>query len=265
MTGYEHSQSLTILNTKVRRDAEGRYCLNDCHKAAGGEKTHQPANWLRLDQTQALIEEIGHSSEVRSDPLYVQNGGRNPGTYVAKELVYAYAMWINPAFHLTVIRAFDAMVSGAEARTARVSVAPVFRGYMSIAKAVGLDLNQAALAADRATRITTGVSPLGNLGITHLLAPQQDLLLTPRDLGARLDGKSAIAVNQMLSEAGLQEGHRDAKGRGYWEPTEKGREFAVILDTGKKHGDGTPVRQVKWNASVLDLLQAGDAGQEVLA
>jgi phage antirepressor YoqD-like protein len=105
---------LVIAGTSIRKDAEGRYCLNDLHRAAGGEKRHQPSNWLHLQQTKDLIGELtapGITGAKRIQPVSVVIGGSEQGTYVAKELVYSYAMWISPAFHLKVIRAYDAMVT----------------------------------------------------------------------------------------------------------------------------------------------------------
>lgn len=103
--------ALTILTTEIRQ-LDGLFSLNDLHKAAGADKKHQPANFIRLDTTQAMIEELC-SSEMRIIPTKTITGrGKAQGTYVCRELVYAYAMWISAKFSLVVIRAFDALHSG---------------------------------------------------------------------------------------------------------------------------------------------------------
>ena len=112
--------ALIIANTQIRQDAAGRYCLNDLHQASGGHGRHKPGNWLRLDQVRELIVEIEKPDEseealLRSEQrsaIVTLQGGFEQGTDVVKELVYAYAMWISAAFHLHVIRAYDAMVMG---------------------------------------------------------------------------------------------------------------------------------------------------------
>lgn len=103
---------LIIANTTIRQDSEGRYCLNDCHKASGMDKSKQPSNWLRLGSTKELIAEYSRSSDLRNGAVNIMQGGIEQGTYVVKELVYAYAMWISPSFNLQVIRAYDDLVEG---------------------------------------------------------------------------------------------------------------------------------------------------------
>lgn len=94
--------ALTIAGTSVRQ-VNGLFSLNDLHKASGGEKRHQPADFLKIEQTKALVAEIGNSEESRS---LITKEGRGGGTYACKELVIAYAAWISAAFHLKVIRVF---------------------------------------------------------------------------------------------------------------------------------------------------------------
>lgn len=55
---------MQITGVEIRQTPNGLYCLNDLHQAAGGEKTHQITNWLRNDQTKALIEEM-QTSDMR--------------------------------------------------------------------------------------------------------------------------------------------------------------------------------------------------------
>ena len=110
-----NNQPLVIGEFSIRQDEDGRYCLNDLHKASGGDKKHQPAYFIRNQQTKDLIAEIenpfnGASANLQMPAVGKLNDGKNNGTYVVKELVYSYAMWISAKFHLMVIRAYDSLV-----------------------------------------------------------------------------------------------------------------------------------------------------------
>ena len=110
-----NTQPLVVGDFSIRQDEDGRYCLNDLHKASGYDKKHQPAYFIRNQQTKDLIGEIINSANLQSlennqiEPVKKMEGVKG-GTYVVKELVYSYAMWISAKFHLQVIRAYDAMV-----------------------------------------------------------------------------------------------------------------------------------------------------------
>ncbi|WP_231389508.1 KilA-N domain-containing protein [Dickeya chrysanthemi] len=73
--------------------------LNQLNRASGGEKRHAPSYWLANKQTIALIAEL----ETTGIPV-VRLEGRNGGTFVCREQVYAYAMWISASLNLRVIR-----------------------------------------------------------------------------------------------------------------------------------------------------------------
>ena len=106
--------NLTILTKQIRLH-DGLYSLNDLHKAADGVRKHTPSRFIRNEQTQELIKEVEQDPNLGLGVNTI-HGGINRGTYVCKELVYAYAMWISPKFHLAVIRAFDQMYLGEQAQ-----------------------------------------------------------------------------------------------------------------------------------------------------
>ena len=155
-----HTLSLVIGAMTILQDDDGRYSLRDLHNAAGGEKRHQPNSFLRLAQTQEFIEALVNSANSRSlrtessgegDALPAQlepfktTEGRSGGTFVVKELVYAYAMWISAAFSLRVIRAYDAMVMTGRGRNLSVDMSVNnWKGLMSLGRGMLKDLASCA-------------------------------------------------------------------------------------------------------------------------
>lgn len=103
--------------TPIRRDAEGRYCLNDLHRAAGGEKKHEPHRFMILDSTKALAAAISNTPKSgdcsTSSPIDLSRG-RYGGTYVHKMLALDYAAWVSPEFKLAVYTAFEESIKTRE-------------------------------------------------------------------------------------------------------------------------------------------------------
>lgn len=95
--------NIQISNVAIRQTENQLFNLNDLHLASGGQKQHQPSNWLRNAQTKEVISELEAQGCIATEVI---NGGKNRGTYVCKELVIHYGMWISAKFSLEVIRTF---------------------------------------------------------------------------------------------------------------------------------------------------------------
>lgn len=94
---------LTIGSKSIRMK-DGLYCLNDLHKASGGDPNNAPSQWVKNKQTKDFLQTMEIS--------LVKVEGRSGGTYSEKKAVYSYAMWISPQFQSHVIDAYDALVTG---------------------------------------------------------------------------------------------------------------------------------------------------------
>lgn len=128
--------------------------------------------------------------------------------------------------------------------------AKAFPIFQRVARLIGCDKNAAAISANQAIIKLTGTNVLQLLESTHLPAEKQAVLWhTPTDLGKRI-GVTARAFNMLLAEAGLQARRSDV-----WEITEAGKDFARTYDTGKRHGSGVPVTQIKWADAVLQVVR----------
>lgn len=114
--------SATIIESiSIRRDSQGRYSLNDLHRAAimAGKATEsqRPGNFLKADTVQAFIDaydaEESDATKIASvdakkiASVHSVKGGNNQGTYAAELIAIRYAAWIDPSFEVKVYRTFQ--------------------------------------------------------------------------------------------------------------------------------------------------------------
>lgn len=107
------SALMLIQDVVIKQDEEGRYCLNDLHKAAIAKgtatKSQAPAQFLKSAQVQRYVDKVTDMTNITS--VQSIRGGANQGTYADELVAIRYAAWIDTDFELEVYNSFRQKVS----------------------------------------------------------------------------------------------------------------------------------------------------------
>ena len=143
----------TIEGNTIRHDAEGRYSLNDLHKAAiaagKANESQRPGNFLKADSVQAFIAayeaEVGSATKIAL--VKTINGGVARGTYADELIAIRYAAWIDPSFEVKVYRTFQAAAQqGNDWKRLRHSASATNKAMNAVLQAVRLDSGKESAA-----------------------------------------------------------------------------------------------------------------------
>lgn len=97
--------TLNINGTPIPVSDRGLYNINVVHQASGGMKPDRPGYFLATKQSKEMVQKL----KAAGIPATELRAGI--GTFVAKPLVIAYAMWLSVDFALKVIQAYDASIN----------------------------------------------------------------------------------------------------------------------------------------------------------
>ncbi|TXE25875.1 KilA-N domain-containing protein [Serratia ureilytica] len=99
MSNVANKSLPVIAGVLISTDDEGRFNLNALHKASGLGANKAPAQWLRTNAAQELVQEVT-DMQICTSPIHSIKGGPNQGTFAHELLAVEYAGWISPAFRL---------------------------------------------------------------------------------------------------------------------------------------------------------------------
>jgi hypothetical protein len=139
-----------------------------------------------------------------------------------------------------------------------------FKMFAGIAKSLGLSGNQRALSANRATKVNTGVDMMAAMGLSHLLAPQNEALVIPKQIADAVGLSSASKANDALEEMGCQFWSRDHNGTKVWHVTPKGEGMGgTMVDVSRAHDQVGTARQLKWASGIIERVRGHLASKAV--
>lgn len=104
---------LVINKTEITKNENGLYSLNDLHKAAGGLNKDLPNKFMASKSFKNVVSVLNAQNSA-FNPVEKRQGRYGGGTWICKELVYKYAMWVNAEFEVKVIQTFDSIIESVE-------------------------------------------------------------------------------------------------------------------------------------------------------
>jgi hypothetical protein len=202
--------TIHIAGLTIKQSSNGLYSVNDLHRASGGLNKDQPSKWLNSQATINLIRELeSESQELNSAITHVIETikGNSPsieaqGTFVSRELVVSYAMWISPKFYKHVVRTFLEVVDGVYARIAE-------QERILEQKALQLDIFSGELASMRKR------DPRGRLTLPVL---------------AGMEARKCKPLFDQLVEEGYLESCEYYANRTQYKPTDKAYDAGLIAE-----------------------------------
>ena len=139
----------------------------------------------------------------------------------------------------------------------RSKIASDLQANLRIAKFFGLTGNPALLSANRMVvdaYSAHGVNPLIESGV-KMLSEKQTQYFTPTQIGDRANLTSRD-VNKELTRIGFQREVRNHKNHLSYEVTSAGKQYSQLIDSGRKHNNGSMITQIKWSMAVEPLVRA---------
>lgn len=103
-------KDLEMFDNRIRVDEDKFICLNDLHRASGGDPKKRPTDFLRNKNTKSFITAL--NSKVEISTIKIIRGGENSGTWGHKLVCYKYAGFIDADFEVGVYTILDKYFSG---------------------------------------------------------------------------------------------------------------------------------------------------------
>jgi hypothetical protein len=107
---------LIIKNTEITRNENGLYSLNDLHRSSGLRVKDLPNKFMASKSFKNVVEVL-NAQKSAFNPVEKKRGRYNGGTWICKELVYKYAMWVDAEFEVHVIQTFDGIINAINSPT----------------------------------------------------------------------------------------------------------------------------------------------------